>query len=188
MSGWAWLAIAALPVIVAIYLYNNLVGLRAAIRNSWSQIDVQLKRRLDLIPNLVETVKGSAKHEQETLLRVISARNAVLQHGPSHAPERLAAEAQLSQALAGFKMTIEAYPDLKASAQFSQLMQSVEDTENRIAMARQALADEIERYDTARQSFPAVLVAAPLGFGPETGWSMAETERGQAQQAPKIAF
>ena len=149
----------------AIYLvitYNGLVSLRNRIENAWAQIDVQLKRRYDLIPNLVETVKGYATHERETLEAVIQARNmAMTAQGPH---DQANAENMLTGALKSLFALSEAYPDLKANQNFLQLQEELTGTEGRIAYARQFFNDVVNKYNTKIQSFPAVLIARRMGF------------------------
>jgi LemA protein len=158
----------------AISVYNRLVTLRERYKNGFSQIDVQLKRRYDLIPNLVNAVKGYMSHEKETLERVISARNAASAAAnqaaadPANASavrELSTAETGLGGALGRLFMLSEAYPDLKADTQTSQLMEELTSTENRIAFARQHFNDSVMTYNAYRQSFPPALVAGPAGFG-----------------------
>lgn len=167
------LAIIGLIVFFAISLYNKLVALRNRFKNAFAQIDVQLKRRYDLIPNLVETAKAYLKHERETLEAVIQARNAAASANqkaaadpadPSALRGLMGAETALTGALGKFFALSEAYPDLKANQNMSQLSEELTSTENKIAFARQAFNDSVMTYNTARESFPAVLVAGPLGF------------------------
>lgn len=177
------LAIAALLVVSGIGIFNSLVGLRQQVRNAWSQIDVQLKRRYDLIPNLVESVKGYAKHEQETLERVINARNAAI------AAHGVGAQAQAENALTGALRQLfalaEAYPDLKANQNFAQLQEELTSTENRIAFARQHYNDTVATYNTRVQSFPAALFATPLGFRTEEFFVLQDAAQ---REAPKVSF
>jgi LemA protein len=155
----------AILVVIGIYLvvlYNGLVSLRNRIENAWAQIDVQLKRRYDLIPNLVETVKGYAAHERETLEAVIQARNmAMAAQGPQ---QQAQTENMLSGALKSLFALSEAYPDLKANANFLNLQEELTGTEGRIAYARQFYNDTVYRYNTKIQSFPAVVIAGRFGF------------------------
>ncbi|MEQ8839644.1 MAG: LemA family protein [Acidimicrobiales bacterium] len=156
------LVIVVLLVIFVISLYNNLVKLRNRIENAWAQIDVQLKRRWDLIPNLVETVKGYASHERETLEAVIQARNAATTaEGPA---DQAASENMLTGALRQLFAVSEAYPDLKANQNFLELQEELTSTEGRIAFARQHYNDTVLKYNTAIQTFPAVVLAGPLRF------------------------
>jgi LemA protein len=156
------IALAVILGLYAVVLYNGLVSLRNRIENAWAQIDVQLKRRYDLIPNLVETVKGYASHERETLDAVIKARNmAMSSHGPA---EQAQAENMISGALKSIFALSEAYPDLKANQNFAQLQEELSGTEGRIAYARQFYNDTVYKYNTKIQSFPAVVIAPRFGF------------------------
>jgi LemA protein len=159
----ALLIVAALVVVVLIALYNGLIRSRNQVENAWSQIDVQLKRRLDLIPNLVETVKGYAAHERETLDAVITARNAAVA-----APDTPAAQAQADNALSGTLRQLfalgEAYPDLKANQNFLALQEELTATEGRVAYARQFYNDSVLSYNTKIQQFPTVFFARMLKF------------------------
>lgn len=152
-------AVLALFVIVS---YNKLVRLRARIDESWAQIDVQLRRRFDLIPNLVSTVKGYAAHERETLEAVISARTAAVSATTPAAAA--AADGLLTASLGKLLAVAEAYPQLKADGNFAQLQAELTATEGRVAYARQLYNEVVRAYETARQTFPTVLVAGPLGF------------------------
>jgi len=182
MGGWIILGILVAIVLWGIALYNRLVSMRNQVANSWAQIDVQLKRRHDLIPNLVEVVKDAMGYEQETLTKVIQARNAaVAASGPAQAGP---AEAALSQATRGLLGLVESYPQLKANDNVMQLQEELTGTENKIAFARQFYNDSVNAYNNRRQSFPAVLAAASLGFGPIELFNMPETER----EVPKVAL
>jgi LemA protein len=159
------IVVLVLVVLIGLYVlvtYNGLVSLRNRIENAWAQIDVQLKRRYDLIPNLVETVKGYAAHEKETLDRVIQARNAGM--GASGPQEQAAAENVLTGALKSVFALSEAYPDLKANTNFLQLQEELTGTEGRIAYARQFYNDTVYRYNTKIQSFPANMLANSFKF------------------------
>jgi len=163
-----WILIGIIVVVVLVLvvwpitIYNSLVSLRTRIDNAWSQIDVQLNRRHDLIPNLVETVKGYASHERETLEAVISARNtAVSAHSPAEAAQ---AENMITGALGKLFALSEAYPDLKADGNFRQLQEELTATEDRIAYARQFYNDQVRAYNIKIQQFPPVLVANAAGF------------------------
>lgn len=171
-----------------ISLYNNLVSLRNKLSNGFAQIDVQLKRRHDLIPNLVETARGYLTHERSTLEALVNARNAAQSAGQAAAQSpsdavalagMMQAEGQLSQSLGRFFAVAEAYPDLKANATLMQLSEELTTTENKVAFARQAYNDAVMMFNTAAQSFPAVLFAAAFGFHPTTPLQAieAETER-----------
>jgi len=163
----------ALLVLFVILTYNGLVALRNQFKNAWAQIDVQLKRRYDLIPNLVETAKAFLQHERETLTAVIAARNAA-----AHASQRVAADPGNTQAMGAFVAAetalsgsmgrffglSEAYPDLKGNANMTQLSEELTSTENKISFARQAFNDAVMRYNIKREKFPAVVFAGMLGF------------------------
>lgn len=168
------LVTAAVLAAVVAGIYNRLVELRNRYKNAYSQIDVQLKRRYDLIPNLVETAKGYLKHERDTLEAVIAARNqataaagkAAANPGNPEAMRSLSgAESGLTGALGRLFALAEAYPDLKANQNMMSLQEELSSTENKVAFARQAYNDAVTDYNTGRESFPNVLVAGPLGFG-----------------------
>lgn len=177
-------------------IYNQLVELKNRHENGFSQIEIQLKRRYDLIPNLVETAKGYMSHERETLEAVISARNdaaaglaaAAGNPGDANAIKELAgAEGILSGAMSRFNVTMEAYPDLKASANMTQLSEELTTTENKVAFARQAFNDQVTEFNTYRSSFPPVLFASTFGFGNDA--ALLEFEDSQEiQAAPKVSF
>ena len=156
------LVIVVVLVVAVIGLYNNLVKLRNMVDNAWAQIDVQLQRRLDLIPNLVETVKGYASHERGTLEEVTQARTAVM-NAPT--PEgKMQADGILTGALKNLFAVAEAYPDLKANANFQQLQAELSNTEDKISYMRQSYNDTVMKFNTAIQTFPAVLFAGMTGF------------------------
>src|SRR4249920_629745 len=183
MTFWIVLGAIALIALWLIAVYNGLVGGRTQAQTAWSQIDVQLKRRHDLIPNLVQVVKDAMGYEQETLTKVVQARNnAVAASGnPAQAG---AAEAALSQATRGLFALMENYPQLKANDNVKQLQEELTSTENKIAFARQFYNDSANAYNTRRQTFPAVLAAASLGFGPIELFNMPDAER----EVPKVAL
>jgi LemA protein len=161
----ALIVVVVLVVLIGIYLmvsYNGLVSLRNKIENAWAQIDVQLRRRYDLIPNLVETVKGYASHERETLDAVVKARNAGISAAGPH--DQAEAENQISGALRQLFALSEAYPDLKANQNFGQLQEELTGTEGRIAYARQFYNDTVYRYNTKIQSFPQNVLANTFRF------------------------
>jgi LemA protein len=167
-------------LLAAFYLFNHLVRLKQNVKESWSDIDTELKRRYDLIPNLVETVKGYAGHERQTLQAVIEARSAaVSNNGPS--PAQAGAENALSGALRNLFVVAEQYPDLKANQSFQQLQQQLTDTETRISQARRFYNANVRELNTAVQSFPASLIAAPLGFHPETYFETTGDQREAVQ-------
>lgn len=175
------LVVILIIVIFAIATYNGLIKLRNWVKESWSQIDVQLKRRHDLIPNLVETVKGYAKHEQETLEKVIAARSQLLSGSPQ---ERVEADNQLTGALKSIFALSEGYPELKANQNFIQLQEELSTTENKVAYARQLYNKTVADYNIKRESFPANLISGMFGFKPEQQLAIPETER----EVPKITF
>jgi len=193
-GGLIVLGAIAVVVIYLIMIYNGLVALRNRIENGFSQIDVQLQRRYDLIPNLVETAKGYMKHERETLEAVITARNAA-QSAANHAGSNpvdgaairdlAGAEAVLGAAMGKFFALAEAYPDLKANQNMMQLQEELASTENRIAFARQAYNDAVMHYNTKRESFPDLLVANNFGFKEA---QMLELEDEEARKVVKVNF
>jgi len=188
------LIIALLVIIYSVAIYNKLVQLRNRFKNAFAQIDVQLKRRYDLIPNLVETAKGYLKHERETLEAVIKARNqaasaerrASQNPGDSDAIAGLmGAESMLSSTLGKLFALVEAYPDLKANQNMMQLSEELTSTENKISFARQAFNDEVMFYNTAREVFPNIIIAGMLGF---TQAKLLEIESPEERKAPKVSF
>lgn len=163
-------------------IYNNMVTLRNRIDNAWQNIDTQLQRRNDMIPNLVETVKGYAAHEKETLDAVVSARNAA---ASATTPEaKMDANNLLTGALRQLFAVSEAYPDLKANANFSQLQTSLEDTENKISYARQSYNDCVLNYNNAIQTFPGNIFAGIFQFKERAGFEAAEA----AREVPQVKF
>ena len=185
LNAWIPVGIAVGLIVLGIFwfiaIYNGLVRLRNQKDNSWSQIDVQLKRRHDLIPNLLETVKGYAKHESETFEKVTAARNmAMAARGPGEAGK---AEGMLGMALSGLFAVAESYPDLKANQNFGQLQEELASTENKISFARQAYNDSATRYNIRRETFPANLVSG--GFAKADLFEI--TESGE-RAVPKVSF
>ena len=169
------LIVVALIVIFFILTFNGLVRLRNRVDNAWAQIDVQLKRRYDLIPNLVETVKGYAAHERQTLEAVIQARNmAMSAQGPA---QQAQAENMISGALKSLFALSEAYPDLKANQNFLNLQEELTGTEGRIAYARQFYNDTVQRYNTKIQTFPSVIIAGMMHFTAREYFEVEETDR-----------
>jgi LemA protein len=158
------LGIVAVIVVWGIAQYNGLVTLRNQVTNGWKQIDVQLKRRHDLIPNLVSTVKGIMEFEQDTLQKVIEARSAAM--GARGAKDAAAKESALSDALSKFFVVVEQYPQLRSSENVGQLQEELTSTENKITFARQFYNDIATKFNTAQQVFPANMIAAPFGFQP----------------------
>lgn len=181
--AWVLVAIIAVLVLVVIGIYNRLVGLRQGVRQGVADIDAQLRQRHDLIPNLVETVKGYAAHESETFEAVIAARNAAASGAPSSGGEQ-----QLKAALGNLLALGEAYPDLKASANFQSLQGDLADVEDKLAAARRALNAAVARFNAARESFPAVLIAGPLGFAEADFHRLDASEQGTVDQVPRIGF
>lgn len=188
------LAVIVIAGIFGVSIYNNLVALKNRFANAFAQIDVQLKRRYDLIPNLVETAKGYMAHERDTLEAVIKARNAAYSAGQSAAampgdPSAMrglqAAEGQLAGALSRLFAVAEAYPDLKANQNMLSLQEELTTTENRIAFARQAYNDAVTQYNTSRQQFPGVLFAGPMGFNEA---QLLEIEDPAQRAAPQVKF
>ena len=174
--------------------YNRLVALRNRFKNAYAQIDVQLKRRYDLIPNLVETAKGYIKHERGTLEAVTAARNAASaanvraaqSPGDAAAMKELSgAETALTSTLGRFFAVAEAYPDLKANTTMIALMEELTSTENKVAFARQAYNDSVMSYNTQRETFPTNLVAGPFNFGPA---ELFVIEKPEEKEAPKVSF
>ena len=163
--------------------YNGLIGLRNGLENAWAQIDVQLKRRHDLIPNLIETVKGYAKHERETLEKVVQARNTAI--NAKTVSERADAENALSNTLKSLFAVAEAYPDLKANQNFLQLQEELTSTENKISFARQFYNDSTMTYNTRTQMFPANILANMFGF---TRRDFFEVKGEAEREAPKVSF
>jgi LemA protein len=186
MAGWIILGIIVVAGLWLVATYNGLVTLRQRCRQSFSDIDVQLKQRHDLVPNLVETVKGYASHEKGTLEAVIKARNAaVTAQGPA---AQAAAEGALQGALRQIFALSEAYPDLKANQNFQQLQAELSDLENKIAAARRFFNNAAAEYNSTRESFPAVLFAQSLGFSPQEFFNLEEGERKAVQAAPQVKF
>lgn len=166
--------------------YNGLVRLRNEVKNAWAQIDVQLKRRFDLIPNLVETVRGYMKFERETLEAVVKARSAVQQLPPTAGTgERAKAEGELGTALGRLMVVVESYPDLKANQNFLALQEELTSTENKISFSRQFYNDSVLRYNTRTESFPTNLVAGMFGFKPAESFAVTAAEE---RAAPKVSF
>jgi LemA protein len=186
MSEWIWIGGLAVLVLYVISVYNGLVSLRARVAQAFADIDVQLKQRHDLIPNLIETVKGYAAHERGTLDAVVAARNAALTaQGPA---QQAAAEAALGGAVGRMIALAEAYPDLKASANFQELQSELSDVEDKLAAARRFFNNAVSEYNTAIESFPAVLFSRPMGFSPREFFDVGETERARLDVAPQVRF
>ena len=171
--------------IVFVATYNRLVRLRNQVKNAWAQIDVQLKRRYDLIPNLVETAKGYMKHERETLEAVTKARNLAQQLASSGAGARAKAEGELSSALARLLAVVESYPDLKANQNFLALQEELTSTENKIGFSRQFYNDSVLRYNNQTQVFPSNLVASVTAFKASEFFEVTVAEE---RKAPTVSF
>jgi LemA protein len=195
MEGWIFFGLVAALAVWAISIYNGLVSLRNRFKNAFAQIDVQLKRRYDLIPNLVETAKGYIKHERETLEAVIKARNqAVAAAAAAGAnPGNPAAMQQLGQAegaltgvLGRMFALAESYPDLKANQNMLALQEELSSTENKVAFARQGFNDSVMEYNTKRESFPDNIFAGMFGFTPAE--LLAATESPEERKAPQVKF
>jgi LemA protein len=189
MSGTAWtlaiIGVIVLLVLWIIMIYNGLVAMRQRVSQAFADIDVQLKQRHDLIPNLVETVKGYAAHERGTLEAVIKSRNvAMAAQGPA---QQAAAENMLTGALRQMFALSEAYPDLKANANFQQLQRELTDIENKLAAARRFFNNAVQEYNTGIQQFPAALFAASFGFTQKEFFDVGEA-RPQLEQAPQVKF
>jgi len=192
--GIVLVIVAVVLVLWLVGIYNRLVTLRNRFKNAFAQIDVQLKRRYDLIPNLVEVAKGYLKHERETLEAVINARNLAYAAGQKAAANPadaaavrglMSAETQLTGVLGRLFAIAEAYPDLKANQTMMQLSEELTSTENKVAFARQAYNDAVMTYNTARETFPSVVFAGLFGFGPA---QLFEVEAAEERKAPKVSF
>jgi LemA protein len=186
--------LAVFAVMIIAGMYNKLVALRNRFKNAWAQIDVQLKRRYDLIPNLVETTKGYLKHERGTLEAVIAARNSAASAntrvganpGDPEAMKALtSAEGSLSGALGRLFALTEAYPDLKANTSMNQLMEELTSTENKVSFARQAYNDSVMSYNTGRETFPSNIIAGMFNFGPAELFAV---EKPEEREAVKVSF
>lgn len=182
MVLWIILAIVALLAIYVMATYNSLVTLRNRVKDQWSQIEVQLKRRADLIPNLVETVKGYASHEKETLDAVISARNKAVSATTPEA--EMEANGELSQALGRLLAITEAYPDLKANTNFMDLQNQLKETEDKISYSRQFYNDTVLTYQNKIEKFPSNIIAGMFGFKP---YKFFEAEE-QDKKVPEVKF
>jgi LemA protein len=184
-TGWIVLGVIVVFVLWIIMIYNQLVAMRQRVGQAFADVDVQLKQRPDLIPNLVETVKGYAAHERGTLEEVVKARNAAMTaQGPA---QQAAAENMLSGALRQLFALSEAYPDLKANQNFQQLQSEISDIENKIAAARRFFNNSVQEYNTGIQQFPAALFAASLGFSQRTFFDVGE-ERAVVEKPPEVKF
>ena len=185
-AGWIILGLVVLIGLWLVMTYNGLVTLRQRCRQAFSDIDVQLKQRHDLVPNLVETVKGYAAHERGTLEGVVQARNAaVAAQGPAAQAQ---AEGMLQAALRQLFALAEAYPDLKANQNFQQLQTELADLENKIAAARRFFNNAAAEYNATREALPAMLFAQSMGFGPQEFFNLDEGERAAVETAPQVKF
>ena len=183
---WIFLGIVALIIVYVISVYNGLVAMRQRCNQSFADMDVQLKQRHDLIPNLVETVKGYAAHEKGTFEAVVAARNAAVSaQGPVAQAQ---AENMLSGALRQMFALSESYPDLKASANFQQLQRDLSDVENKLAAARRFFNNAVSEFNASVQAFPAVLFAGMMGFAQRTFFDVGEEDRKVLDQAPQVKF
>jgi LemA protein len=184
-TSWIVLGIIAAAVLYIVFVYNGLVALRQRVNQSFADVDVQLKQRHDLIPNLVETVKGYASHERGTLEAVVQARNAAI--SAKGTEEVAKAENMLTGALRQLFALAEAYPDLKANTNFQQLQTELADIENKIAAARRFFNNAVQEYNTGIEQLPAALFAGALGFRHREFFDLGET-RPQLEQAPSVKF
>ena len=181
--GWIILAIVVVIAIVLIVIYNQLVTLRQRVQNAWSQIDVQLQRRFDLIPNLVETVKGYMTHEQETLTKVTDLRSSWA--NAKTVEEKANLEGELTNTLKTIMAVAENYPNLKADQSFNKLQTELSDTENKISYSRQFYNDTVTMYNTKLETFPSNLVAGMFGFNASTLFNV---DNDEAKKAVKVEF
>jgi LemA protein len=185
MGFLIFLGLIVLIVFWIIGIYNRMVRLRNKRQNAFADIDVQLKQRHDLVPQLVEVVKGYATHERELLTRITEARTAAI--GATTIDEKIVAESKLSSALQGLKVQVEAYPNLKANQNFLQLQEELSDIENKLAAARRFFNGATTEYNTGIETFPASFLAGPFGFKRETLFDLG-AERVENEQPPVISF
>jgi LemA protein len=187
MAYWVWIIIAVVVILILwiIGAFNSLVGFRNQVKNAWAQIDVQLKRRYDLIPNLVETVKGYAKHERETFEMVTSARNLAQQASSAGAAERGKLEGALGAALGRLLAVAEAYPELKANQNFLALQEELTSTENKISFSRQYYNDSVLKFNNKIQMFPSNVIAGMFNF--KLG-EFFEVTVAAEKEPPKVSF
>lgn len=190
MSTTTWIVLGVIVVFVLwiIMIYNGLVAMRQRVNQAFADIDVQMKQRHDLIPNLVETVKGYAGHERGTLEAVVQARNAAVTAQSGGIAAQAAAENALTGTLRQLFALSEAYPDLKASANFQQLQAELTDIENKLAASRRFFNNAVQEYNTGIQQFPAVLLAGPAGFAPKEFFDVGVEDRKVLDQAPQVKF
>src|SRR5688500_15535107 len=186
MAGWIVTGIIIIAALWGVALYNSLVALRQRNRQAFADIDVQLRQRHDLVPNLVETVKGYARHERETMDAVINARNAAVT--ARGAAQKAEAENVLSAALGRLFALAEAYPDLKANQNFLELQRQLDDIENKIAAARRFFNSAAAEYNAKRESVPATFIANFFGFAPEAFFDLGEEKRAELEAPPPVSF
>jgi LemA protein len=185
IAGIIIAVIIVILLLIFIGIYNGLVGLRNQVKNAWAQIDVQLKRRYDLIPNLVETVKGYMQHERQTLESVTNARNLAQSLGNAGVADRARAEGELSGALSRLLAVVENYPQLKANQNFLALQEELTSTENKISFSRQFYNDSVLRYNNKTQMFPSNVIAGMTGF---KAGEFFEVKTEVEREAPKVSF
>jgi LemA protein len=185
MTGWIVLGLIVALVLWIVVIYNGLVAMRQRVNQSFADVDVQLRQRHDLIPNLVETVKGYASHERGTLDAVVKARNAAI--AASGPDAKVAAENMLTGALRGLFALAEAYPNLKANENFMQLQAQLADIENKLAAARRFFNNAVQEYNTGIQQFPAAMFAAALGFSHKEFFDLGE-DRKTVSEVPSVKF
>ncbi len=186
MEIWVIIAIPVVILFIAVGLYNRLVALRQETRNAFADIEAQLKLRLDLVPNLVETVKGYAAHEKQVLENVTAARSRAMAGGGAN--ERMEAEAGLSRALINLMAVAENYPDLKANSNFADLQRELSDIENKIAAARRFFNNAVTEYNTALEQVPNNFIAAQFQFKAAEMFALNENEKSAAEKAPEVRF
>ncbi len=184
MTGlYIFLAVVVVLILIGIFIYNNLVGLKMRVRNAWAQIDTQLKRRFDLIPNLVETVKGYAAHEQGTFEKVVEARNSFAK--ATSVSDKSAANNMLNESLKTIFALAEAYPELKANQNFASLQIELTSTEDKVAYSRQFYNDTVQMYNTAIMTFPSNIFAGMFKFTEESFFEIADLKE---REAVKVQF
>ena len=181
VQEWVAIGIAGVVIVWLVLAYNSLVALRLRTQNAWAEVDVQLKRRHDLIPNLVETARGYMQHEQSTLEAVTQARAKAVAAAAGPPAQRMAAESALTGALGNLFAVAENYPQLRATENMQLLQEELTSTENRIAAARQFYNDETMKYNTGQATFPRSLRARPFGFSPATMFAADEADRANVQ-------
>ena len=186
MTLWIIIGVVVLLALWAVSIYNGLVRLRNNRENAFANIDVQLKQRYDLVPQLVSTVKGYATHEKDLLETVTAARSAAI--NATSINDKMAADQQLTNALAGLKVSVEAYPDLKANQNFLQLQGELSDIENKLAAARRFFNASTRELNNSVQTFPNNILAGMFGFQKEPMYEIAASERAAVEAAPKIEF